>query len=107
MRGQIFRDAKQNIENRSVLFNNGITTVMFSRLRNTGDENDFSLDVCRYFLFAWGDVIDIKTGEIDGHGMGQHFLSDELICLPTSTSLCPKICELIHISVSCSGDVRE
>jgi len=68
--------------------------VRFSRLKNTGDEDDFSLDVCRYFLFTWGNVTDIKTGKIDGPGMGQHFISDELICLPISTTLCPEICEL-------------
>ena len=93
VRGQIVQDSEQNVEDTSVLFNNNITTVRFSRPKNTGDENDFSLDVCRYFVFAWGDVIDINTGEIDSPSMLQ--LSDELICLPTSTSLCPEMCELI------------
>lgn len=95
MRGQIFRDSEQNVENASVLFSNNITTVRFSRPINTGDEIDFSLDVCRYFLFAWGNVIDIKTGQISSHGMGQRHISDELICLPSSPSLCPEKCELL------------
>lgn len=93
--GKIIRDSEQNVEDTSVQFNNNITTVRFSRPKITGDENDFSLDVCRYFVFAWGDVIDINTGEIDSPGMAQRFISEELICLPTSTSLCPEMCELI------------
>ena len=67
--------------------------MRFSRRKITGDEDDFSLDTCRYFLFAWGDVTDIITGEIDTDGMMQRFISDELICLPTSTLLCPETCE--------------
>lgn len=93
MGGQIIRDSEQNVANTSVSFNNGITTVSFSRLKNTGDENDFSLDVCRYFFFAWGDVNDIKTGEINSPGM-VHYILDNPICLPTSTSLCPEISKL-------------
>ena len=77
--------------------------MRFSRQKNTGDEDDFSLDVCRYFIFAWGDVIDIVTGEIDiGQPFAsdviirQRFVSNELICLPISTSLCPELCKLFY-----------
>ena len=92
--GQVVRDSEQNIEDASVLFNNNITTVRFSRAKNTGDENDFSLDMCRYFLFGWGNVVDINTGTIDSLNVSR-FTSDELICLPTSTALCPEMCEFI------------
>ena len=103
-RGQLLRDPEQNVENASVMFNDGITTVRFSRQKDTGDENDFSLNVCRYFVIAWGDIIDIRTGEIDMEqrfvsdvvDTRQQFISDKLICLPISTSLCPEICELLY-----------
>ena len=96
------RDSEQNVEDASVLFNNGVTTVRFSRQKITGDDDDFSLDVCRYFIFAWGDVIDITSGEIVGQGFAsdidirQRFVSDELICLPSSTSLCPELCKSFY-----------
>jgi len=93
MRGEILQDSQQDIEDFSISHDNGTTVLILSRRRNTGDENDFSLDVCRYFLFAWGDVIDILSGEIGGHGFGQRFISDTLICIPTSTSLCPEQCK--------------
>jgi len=93
VRGELFQDLQQDIEDFSISYGNGTTTLRFSRHRNTGDENDFSLDVCRYFLFAWGDVIDILTGEIGGHGFGRRFISDTLICIPTSSSLCPSQCK--------------
>ena len=74
--------------------------MRFSRIRDTGDEDDFSLDVCRYFLFAFGEVIDIRSGMID---IGQRSASDvsikqrfdveEPICIPTSSSLCPEVCK--------------
>ena len=99
--GKPHRDSEQNVENPSVLFDNGVTTVRFSRQKNTGDEDDFSLDVCRYFIFSWGEVIDIITGDIvAGQPMGSDVairrhrsISDELICLPISTSLCPELCK--------------
>lgn len=99
--GKPIRDSEQNVENASVLFDNGVTTVRFSRQKNNGDEDDFSLDVCRYFIFSWGDVIDIITGEIvteqsmgsDSVTIGQHSISDELICLPISTTSCPELCK--------------
>ena len=92
--GQLLRDSEQNVDNASVSFNNNITTVRFSRARCTKDENDFPLNVCQYFLFGWGNVIDIRTGEIDSHGSNR-VVSDELICLPISTSLCPEECKLL------------
>ena len=77
--------------------------MRFSRQRDTGDEDDFSLSVCRYFLFAFGEVIDIRMGEID---IGQRSPSDvvikqrfdveEPICIPTSSSLCPEVCKLYY-----------
>lgn len=97
-RGQPLQDSEQNVESTSVSFNNNITTVRFSRARCTEDVNDFSLNVCRYFLFAWGNVTNIKTGEIGSYcdGMGQTFISDDLICLPISTSVCPEECKLLY-----------
>ena len=83
------RDPIQNVDNAFATFEDGVTTVRFSRQKDTGDVNDFSLSDCLYFLFAWGGaVFDINTGQIGYHGATRRFVSDSLVCIPTSTSFC-------------------
>ena len=92
-------DPIQNVDNLSAAFEDGVTTVMFSRLKDTGDVNDFSLSNCIYFLFAWGgDVTNITSREISYHGASRRFISDSLICIPTSTSFCPEKCKINFIT---------
>jgi len=71
----------------------GVTTVRFSRERDTGDPDDFSLTNCIHFLFAWGGGINFDTGDVLYHGMSRRVVSSSLICIPTSTSFCPEQCK--------------
>ena len=87
------RDAIQNVEDTSASFDNGVTTVRFSRVRDTGDVNDFSLSDCIFFLYASGEVFNITTGAIAYHGLNRRFVSDSLVCIPISQTFCPKRCK--------------
>ena len=84
------RDPIQNIDNAMASFEDGVTTVSFSRLRDTGDENDISLNNCVYFLYAWGGAVsNINTGQIEYHGATRRFVSNSLECIPSD---CPNRC---------------
>ena len=88
------RDPIHNVDNTYASFEDGVTTVRFSRQKDTGDMNDFSLNDYVYFLFAWGGaVFDINTGQIGYHGVSRRFVSDSLECIPTSTSFCSEQCK--------------
>ena len=64
--------------------------MRFSRQKETGDTNDFALKDCVFFLFAWGGAVtNFSTGQIEYHGFNRRFISDSLICLPSS-SFCPE-----------------
>ena len=84
------RDAIQNVDNTFAFFEDGVTTVKFSRKKDTGDVNDFSLSDCIHFLYAWGGgVFNVNTGQIGFHGVTRRFVSDSLECIPTSVTFCP------------------
>ena len=84
------RDPIQNVDNTFASFEDGFTTVRFSHQKETGDVNDFSLNNCVFFLFAWGGAVtNYSTGQIEYHGFNRRFISDSLICLPSS-SFCPE-----------------
>ena len=83
----------QNVNNTSVSFVDGVTTVQFSRDKITGDsDRDLNLTVCRFLLFAWSGSADIDTGVIQYHGNQNRAFSDTLICFPSS-SVCPERCK--------------
>ena len=83
------RDTIQNVENKFASFKDGVTTVRFSRLRDTGDVNDVSLSDCIFFLYAWGGYVsNITTGEIAYHGLNRRFVSDSRVCIASSASFC-------------------
>ena len=91
---QPHRDPIQNVDNTFASFENGVTTVRFSRQKDTGDVNDTSLSDCIHFLYAWGgDVTDINTGQIAYHGENRRFTSESLECIPTSVTFCPERCK--------------
>ncbi len=79
-------DASQDITSASASHVNGVTTISFNRPRDSGDSNDISLDVCRFFLFAFNGPINFATGSAGYHGLGTMFRapSAERICIPTS-----------------------
>ena len=83
------RDPIQNVDNTFASFEDGITTVRFSRQKITGDINDTSLNDCVFFLYAWGGAVNFNTGEISYHGAFRRFISESLMCLPSS-SFCPE-----------------
>ena len=90
-------DPIQDIFNASASFEDGVTTVMFSRLKDTGDVNDISLSNCVFFLHAWGGgVTNFTSREISYHGVSRRFISNSLICLPTT--FCPERCKIHFIS---------
>ena len=82
------RDSIQNVDNAMASFEDGVTTVRFSRLRDTGDENDISLNNCVNFLYAWGGAVsNINTGQIEYHSATRRFVSDSLECIPSTCSV--------------------
>jgi len=86
-------DTIQNVDNSFASFEDGVTTVKFSRQKDTRDMNDISLNDCVYFLYAWGGAVtNINTGRIHYHGATRRFISASLQCMPSS-SFCPKRCE--------------
>ena len=87
-------DAMQNVGNASASFEDGITTVKFSRKKSTGDVNDFSLMDCMYFLYAWGGVLDVNTRKIGYHNANRRFISNSMECIPTSITFCPERCKI-------------
>ena len=77
-------DASQDITDISASHVSGVTTVTFIRPRNSGDSNDISLDVCRFFLFAFGGtVFNFDTQDVGYHGLNRRLISPERICIPT------------------------
>lgn len=85
------RDSIQNVDNSSTSFEDGVMTVRFSRLRDTGDENDISLNDCVHFLYAWGGaVFNFNSGEVGYHFWTRRFPSESLECIP---SACPEQCK--------------
>ena len=83
------RDPIQNVDNTFASFENGVITVRFSRQKITGDINDTSLNDCVFFLYAWGGAVNFNTGQISYHGAFRRFISESLICLPSSY-FCPE-----------------
>ena len=68
-------DEQQDIEMTAISTENGVTTVQFRRQSDTGDSmDDLTLDVCRYFLYAWGGTFDTnnQSRSIDTHLMLDH-----------------------------------
>jgi len=87
------RDAMQNVDKSFASFEDGITTVRFSRQKDTGDPNDVSLNRCVYFLYAWGGAVtNISAGRIEYHGVTRRFISNSSHCIPSS-NCCPKLCK--------------
>ena len=87
-------DKVQNIEDTSASFENGVTTVRFCRVRDTGDVNDYSLTYCIFFLYAWGgDVFNTTTGAIAYHGLNRRNTSESPVCIPISRTFCPDRCK--------------
>ena len=69
----------------------GVTTVSFNRPRNSGDSNDISLDVCRFFLFAYGPAT-IASQVVNYHGSTNRFASPNRICIPTIAECRGRLC---------------
>ena len=92
VRTQLPRDSIQNVDNAMASFQDGVTSISFSRLRDTRDVNDdISLNNCVHFLYSWGGAVsDINTGQIQYHGATRRFISDSLECIPSD---CPERCK--------------
>ena len=84
VRAPPFIDASQDITISLASHMDGNTTIMFNRPRNSGDSDDISLDVCRFFLFAIGPA-NVDTQEVFYHGFNRRFVSPERICVATYT----------------------
>ena len=80
-------DMKQNLECTSVTRKGNHVTMCFKRKKVTGDNRDFPLDKCQYFLFAWGG----RVGNNPPQTLGRHqrrFVSQMQIC-PPALETCP------------------
>ena len=86
-------DAVQNIQLVSASRSDGLTTISFRRPRLSSDENDISLDECRYFLFGWGGPATVATQSI-GYHPTTPIVSQQRICLPSPAN-CPGGCGII------------
>ena len=92
-RTQPSQDTIQNIDDASASFMDGNTVVEFSRDKVTNDaDQDITIDVCRFVLFAWGDGVNVSAQEIQYHGTDRRNVSETLICFP-SEILCPERCK--------------
>ena len=80
-------DPNQDITDAVASLQNGVTTVNFTRPRNSGDSNDISLDQCRFLLYAYGSSATVATGTITYHGNNRGTLT-ERFC-PPSAEDCP------------------
>ena len=78
-------DEQQDIEMTAITTENGVTTVQFRRQRDTGDSmDDLTLDVCQYFLYAWGGTFD--TNNPSSLGIHSHReASPYQVCIPPDT----------------------
>ena len=86
-------DDVQNLQLVSASRSDGLTTISFRRPRLSSDENDISLDECRYFLFGWGGDATVATQSI-GYHPSTPIVSQERICLPSPAN-CPGGCGLL------------
>lgn len=89
-------DASQDISNTSASIQDGITTINFIRPLTSMDSNDLSLNVCRYFLYAYGGSVIYISGNLNiiGYHSSRGVIS-EMICLP-SPAECPVPGKLLH-----------
>ena len=77
-------DASQDITSASASLVDGVTTITFNRPRDSGDSsNDITLNVCRFFLFAFGGPVNFATQTAGYHGNMNRVASAERICIPT------------------------
>ena len=86
-------DDSQDIINATATFDNGFTTMTFTRPLAASDPRDISLNQCRYFLFGWGGAATVETGDIMQHDITP-IASTDPICLQLCgelllCSLCP------------------
>lgn len=78
-------DKSQDIRKTFVDQNDNVTTMRFTRKRNTGDNRDLELN-CQYFLYAWGGDIN-KNTMILKHK--QTAVSNKEICVCSVAPLTP------------------
>ena len=87
IRSQPSVDPSQDIADTVASFQNGFTTINFTRPRNSGDTNDISLDQCRFLLYAYGSSAIVATSTIVYHQNNRGLLT-ERFCLPSAKD-CP------------------
>jgi len=80
-------DPNQDITDTVASFQNGFTTINFTRPRNSGDTNDISLDQCRFLLYAYGGSVSVATRMITYHQNNRGILT-QMFCLPSAND-CP------------------
>ena len=80
-------DPSQDITDTVASFQNGFTTINFTRPRNSSDMNDISLDQCRFLLYAYGSSVTVATRMITYHQNNRGILT-QMFCLPSAND-CP------------------
>ncbi|KAH9529334.1 hypothetical protein DERF_003224 [Dermatophagoides farinae] len=95
-------DYQQNLYNMSAWRENGLTTLRFSRPRQTGDARDyqFSDTDCPYFMFpVMGGVFNAVNKRIRKHE-STPIISDERICVHSCQIMSPTISTTIMTTTS-------
>ncbi|XP_039255425.2 uncharacterized protein LOC120332279 [Styela clava] len=80
------RDQQQDAILQSHSLWNGMLVFNFKRKINTGDRYDKSLDICRFFLFAWGGKGN-ADGSISAHT--RQFVSKRKVCIAHRPTIGP------------------
>lgn len=80
-------DDSQDITNFQASFENGLTTMTFTRPLAASEDRDISLTECRFFLYGWGGAADISTKTISYHPQTPIISSARVCFLPPA--LCP------------------
>lgn len=64
---------------------NGVTTMSFIRLINTGDSSqDLALDIPRFFIYGFNGAADVGAGTISYHSSGTPVVSNDRVILGTT-----------------------
>ena len=82
-------DPSQDITDAVASFENGVTTINFTRPRNSGDPNDLSLDQCRYLLYAYGPTASVVNATLSYHGSDRGTLTERFF-VPSAED-CPTL----------------
>ena len=99
-------DFRQDITATSVTLLEGVTTVIFTRLIDTGDSNDIALNQPRYLLWAFGGTVEFgDVNNINYHANNRGAFQEQIDLTLCSTGklmimICVHYCMNVHVSLA-------